>query len=88
MAHLRINKFGKRATCPATETLLRYASEGLAAKQHENIAAHIATCDFCGAAIHLLSMNPPPCIIQFPRAEMPAHLQTLVTEFLTSRRKK
>ena len=60
MAYLRVNKFGKRASCPPTETLWHFVSGTLAAAQHEQTQAHIAACDFCGAEIELLSKNPPP----------------------------
>lgn len=88
MAYLRFYKFGKWETCPTTETLLRFISEGLTANQHEKIATHIAVCDFCGAEIQLLSKNPSPHVAPFQRAEMPPHLQSLAASFLTKSRKK
>lgn len=89
MAYLRVNKFGKSVTCPPVETHLRFVSGMLTAKQYEQIAAHMSACDFCGAEVQLLSKNPPPhCVVTFPHAEMPPHLQTLATECLTTRKKK
>lgn len=88
MNYLRIKKFGKRVTCPSTETLLRCAAGELAVKQHKTIEAHLDCCDFCGAEMEFLSKNPPMCDVPCPPVEMPPHLQTLATELFATHKKK
>lgn len=49
--------FCKQATCPSSETLLKYQQVGLAAEQRARVASHLAACDFCGAELQLLTKH-------------------------------
>lgn len=47
--------FCKQRNCPSTETVLLYLASALPAEEQEDVARHLAACDFCGAEIQLLA---------------------------------
>jgi anti-sigma factor RsiW len=84
MKYLHIGAFGKSETCPPTSKLWLYVSAELPAREREEIAAHLAVCDFCGAEAELLRKNPPR-VMPLPNAEIPSHLKNLAAEILGKR---
>ena len=74
--------FRKRLTCPHTEVLVRF-SRG-EAKTQVSLAAHVTSCDFCGAETQLLSRFPPPAnALPFAVLSIPAPLRLLAQEILS-----
>ena len=74
--------FRKLLTCPQTEALLRF-SRG-ETKTELSLAAHVRSCDFCGAETQLLSRFPPPAnALPFAVISMPASLRLLAQEILS-----
>lgn len=77
--------FFKLKTCPPAETLLLHGEMMLAgdAATTGQLAAHLSSCDFCGAEWQMLSRfppdGPPP---QFAPAKMPWALYRLAKELL------
>jgi len=51
-------EFGKKLTCPSAETLLAYNEAPLPVLVRQATSAHLRACDFCGAALELLSKHP------------------------------
>ena len=54
--------FVKRLECPPSGALLAYAGKSFAGRMREEIEAHLAHCDFCGAGRRrgCLSRAPRP----------------------------
>lgn len=72
-------RFRKLRTCPRSETLLTFCDGALEAR----VAEHVASCDFCGAEIQLLSRHAPPAgALPLAAHEMPEHLRRLAEELL------
>ena len=46
--------FCKTATCPSSESLLRYHRHELSLSDRMTIEIHLRTCDFCNAELQLL----------------------------------
>jgi hypothetical protein len=75
-------RFRKLRTCPQTETLLTF-SVG-ARRGGGRVAAHVRSCDFCGAAALLLSRHAPPAVaLPFAAHAMPAPLRRLAEDILS-----
>ena len=73
--------FRKLLTCPHTDALLMFC-RGEADKQ-TSIAAHVTSCDFCGAETQFLSRFPPPAnALPFAVFSIPAPLSRLAREIL------
>ena len=77
-------EFKKLRTCPSAETLLLYNSAHLTHPRRERIAMHLDLCDFCGAALQLLTKHPPAS--WFARrtelSPMPAALRRLALDLI------
>jgi hypothetical protein len=73
--------FCKTADCPTSEALLAYRSSLVAPGILSFIESHLASCDFCGAELQLLTH----CDIgseEYSFAEMPEHLRRLAESLL------
>ncbi len=84
MSWLPINTFCKSAHCPASETLLIYRRSQVAPGEKALIEAHLATCDFCSAELHLLDRyrySPEETLF----AEIPEEIRKLAEELLPHR---
>ena len=55
----RVNtaRFRKLQTCPSAEVLIQYGQAGLACEAEERVSHHLASCDFCGAEMQMLSKH-------------------------------
>jgi hypothetical protein len=74
--------FRKLLTCPQTEALLMFCRGE--AETRDSIAAHVRTCDFCGAETQLLSRLPPPAnALPFAVFSIPAPLLLLAEEIFS-----
>jgi hypothetical protein len=75
--------FRKLRTCPAAETLLRFARDARAAGPVESVAGHLAACDFCAAEAQLLTFFPAHERETRPAfADIPVHLKLLAESLL------
>ena len=78
MRSSRTAGFRKLRTCPQSETLLTHRGSA-----RPSIAAHLASCDFCGAEMQLLSRFPPPTnALPFVAFPVPEGLQRLAQDIL------
>jgi hypothetical protein len=75
--------FCKQATCPSSETLLTYQRVGLAAAQRAWVASHLASCDFCGAELQLLTKYSPTSE-KYAQTNIPLNLRRLAEALLGS----
>lgn len=75
--------FCKRATCPSSETLLNYKTQGLAVEQSLWVQTHLDECDFCGAEVQLLTEHVP-LEEAYALADMPSSLRHLAQSLLTA----
>lgn len=74
--------FRKLLTCPHTEALLMFCRGE--AETKDSIAAHVTSCDFCGAETQLLSRFPPPAnALPFAAFSMPAPLRLLAEDIFS-----
>ena len=83
MCSLNTARFCKQITCPPAETLLLCHETKLMPEEHEQIAAHLAACDFCGAELQLL-VRHPPTDVAYVKTQIPDHLRLLAEELLGS----
>ena len=81
MGSLRAPVFCKQKTCPSAGTLVGYNQATLAYGVREQVAAHLAQCDFCGAEMQLLAEHPSD-ISECVHAPMPLHLRLLAERLL------
>ena len=72
--------FRKLRTCPQTETLLTFSA---GAPRGGRVAEHVEECDFCGAALQLLSRHAPPADTLPFAAPLPQHLRRLAEELIS-----
>ena len=73
--------FRKLLNCPHTEALVLFSRGD--AQTKASLAAHVRSCDFCGAETQLLSRFPPPAnALPFAALSMPAPLRLLAQELL------
>ena len=71
--------FRKLLTCPHTDALLMFCRGET--ETQTSIAAHVRSCDFCGAETQLLSRFPPPAnALPFAAFSIPAPLRLLAQE--------
>jgi hypothetical protein len=75
--------FCKRRACPSSGALLRYHDAPLKREAERLVGEHVASCDFCGAELQLLSKFPPKGAHAFQPARMPWHLYRLAKDLLT-----
>lgn len=76
-------RFRKLRTCPQTETLLTFCRGAHRAARGGRVAEHVESCDFCGAAVQLLSRHAPtPEALPLAAHAMPAHLRRLAEDVL------
>ena len=81
MRSSRTAGFQKLRTCPQSEALLKHCSGGGGACA--SIAAHAASCDFCGAEMQLLSRFPAAAnALPFAAFPLPAGLKRLAQDIL------
>jgi hypothetical protein len=74
--------FRKLLTCPHADALLMFCRGE--AETRDSIAAHVRTCDFCGAETQLLSRFPPPAnALPFAVFSIPAPLRLLAEEIFS-----
>lgn len=70
-----------RRECPAFSALAAYHADTLGPLSREQVSTHLAGCDFCGAALQLLSRHPPS--EDLPAAvPLPLHLRLLAQTLL------
>jgi hypothetical protein len=84
MFWLPVNIFRKSAHCPASETLLIYRKSQVARGEKAFIEAHLATCEFCSAELHLLDCyrhSEEETVL----AEIPEDIRKLAEELLPHR---
>ncbi|HEV2706427.1 MAG TPA: hypothetical protein VGV59_10920 [Pyrinomonadaceae bacterium] len=80
-------EFRKLKTCPTAEVLLLYKDARLASVRQRAVDAHLATCDFCGAELQLLSRHWTRSAVRRAASvaiEMPSNLRRLAEDILTS----
>lgn len=73
--------FMKTAACPASATLLSYASDNLPGEVAEGVRKHLEVCDFCSAELPLLAHHTPVTGVNGP-PEMPMDLRILAESIL------
>ena len=83
MGSVSTAKFCKHKTCPSAEMLLGYTHATLAGDVRQQLAAHLAACDFCDAELYLLSRFPPTGTNVCPRVKMPFALYRLAKDLLS-----
>jgi len=74
-------KFRKTAACPASVTLLSFASGNLPADVAGGVKEHLEACDFCSAEMPLLAHHTPATAVHGP-PEMPRDLRILAESIL------
>ena len=74
--------FRKLRTCPRTETLLTFSA---GAARGGRVAEHVRSCDFCGAAVQLLSRHAltADTLPLVAAHAMPAALRRLAEDILS-----
>lgn len=77
-------RFRKLRSCPSTEALLLHGRATGTGARREAVAAHLSTCDFCGAEMQLLSHFPPPPTnaLPFVALEVPRALLRLAEDLM------
>ena len=84
MRRTRTAGFRKLRTCPQSEALSLYCQGVATAVRRASIAAHLSSCDFCGAEAQLLSRFPPPAnALPFAALAIPAALRRLAEDMLS-----
>ena len=77
-------RFRKLRTCPHTETLKSFSTGARGAARADLVAAHVESCDFCGAEVQLLSRHAPPAdTLPFAALSMPENLRRLADDVLS-----
>ena len=74
-------KFRKTATCPASATLLSFASGNLPADVAGGVREHLEDCDFCSAEMPLLAHHTPATGV-YNAPEIPLDLRILAESML------
>ncbi len=83
MTSLSTALFRKLRSCPSAEALLHFSEEEGGVREGEAVlAAHLATCDFCGAEQQLLARHAPCACASAEAPEMPPHLRRLAEDLL------
>ena len=83
MGSLSTAYFCKHKTCPSAEILLGYTQATLARELRQELTAHLDSCDFCDAELHLLSKFPPVGAPVCPKVKIPCSLYRLAQDLLT-----
>jgi len=73
--------FRKTAACPASATLLSYASGNLPGEVAGGVREHLEVCDFCSAELPLLAHHTPATGFNGP-PEIPMDLRILAESIL------
>jgi len=85
MPHPLTEPFGAQAACPSPDKLSAYKEDALSFIAREHVRLHLASCDFCGAALQLLSTQSrsakAPCAPPSP-ARMPLRILLLAARLL------
>lgn len=82
MCSLNTARFCKQRTCPSAETLLLYHETKLIPEgDAQEVAAHLAACDFCDAELQLL-VRHPPTDVAYVQKQIPDHLRLLAEQLL------
>ena len=76
-----IRPFSKTAECPTSEVLLDYSRSLMPPMMPIFIEEHLASCEFCGAEVQLLSRYRGEAE-NYSFAEMPEHLRRLAQDLL------
>ena len=74
-------RFRKTAACPASATLLSFASGNLPADVAGGVRDHLEICDFCSAEMPLLAHHTPATTVNGP-PEIPMDLRILAESIL------
>jgi hypothetical protein len=74
--------FGAQTACPTAEKLRAYGEGSLPFMPHEQVRLHLTTCDFCGAALQLLSRHTSAEQTHAP-SSIPLHLRLLAQASLS-----
>ena len=74
-------RFRKTAACPASATLLSYASGNLPADVAQGVKEHLEVCDFCSAELPLLAHHTPATAVSGP-PDIPMDLRILAESIL------
>ncbi len=77
-------RFRKLKGCPSAETILLFVETKLGLEKQQEVATHLAACDFCGAEMHLLVNHCATVSGFFQLCEMPLPLQRLAENILGS----
>jgi hypothetical protein len=75
--------FCKLRACPSSGALLRYHEAKLAREAGRLVREHLASCDFCGAELQLLSKFPPKGKPVVQPARIPWNIYRLAKDLLT-----
>ncbi len=89
MPHPYTQPFGAQPACPTPDKLLAYKEDALSFIAREHVRRHLISCDFCGAALHLLSKHPPsaePLLTPTHETRVPAQVLLLARQLLPRRR--
>lgn len=81
--------FGAHDACPTSEKLLAYKNDALSFIAREHVRLHLVSCDFCGAALQLLSKHAAPTELVFTterERRVPAHVLLLARRLLPATR--
>lgn len=71
--------FRKLRSCPRAETLLTFST---GTRRGGRVAEHVRSCDFCGAAVQLLSRHAPKADAPPAAFAMPDALRRLAEDIL------
>lgn len=58
-----MSSFTHTRACPTAETLHAYAAAQLSPPDRASVTRHLSNCDFCDAALRLLTAHPPVVVI-------------------------
>ncbi|MDQ3253245.1 MAG: hypothetical protein M3458_18500 [Acidobacteriota bacterium] len=77
-------RFRKLKGCPSAETILLLIETNIGLEKQQEVATHLATCDFCGAEMYLLVKHYVTVSGFSQWCEMPLPLRHLAEHILGS----
>ena len=80
-----MSTFTRMVTCPTVEALSGYAAGCLAPSDRASVGRHLSACDFCNAALQLLTARPQANESKPPEAPPPLLVLLLAGLMPTSR---